>query len=226
MSGIQRVRQRDRTSRDARDDNFNAFDFWPRAIDASRSSTTTVTGSGDWPATSSTRRATCLPVERIRRFVTPSTSTGDGRVVTWSDRHATPGADAFGRVGLQQATSARPACPVPAGGDRPPTRPAGSCPHRLSNRGDNATGSPPTFPDLTNNPFHGFDVADAIPTVPRHRPAGSLTMQAGTRATSTADGITASAIGAGNPTADQRRHGDSDLRPARSTTDSAAAAPA
>ena len=66
---------------DARDDNFNTFDF-----------------NGEAHDTYDSAGAIYLPVERIRRFVTPIDVAGDGRVSTFNLAAGSSGADNWGRV--------------------------------------------------------------------------------------------------------------------------------
>jgi len=106
---------------DARDDNFNAYDFWPSPfIDnnhtgGERPGNSVLHGFGPWPADyydAAGDRA--LPAERSRRFVTPTDVEGDGTVVNWSDVSDT-GADAFGRVAYKKYFRPAGVPMVPAG---------------------------------------------------------------------------------------------------------------
>ncbi|MFO0951909.1 MAG: hypothetical protein U0835_12310 [Isosphaeraceae bacterium] len=123
---------------DARDDDFRTFDMWPSATTGEQADFYDLQGGLG------------LPVERMRRFVTPVDLSGDGRVVTFNGaaQRGVPralGADVFGRVsffryfrppGLPLAT-VNSAYNVPASIGQLPVYPGG--------------------PNLdTNNPYHGY----------------------------------------------------------------------
>ena len=93
--------------RDAADDNYNAFDPFPPSGHTARSAT----------PTPRRRRRTLLPVERMRRWVTPADINGTGSVGTWNldERGQRPrGPTSFGRVAVHQLFPAarRPAIAI------------------------------------------------------------------------------------------------------------------
>jgi large repetitive protein len=85
------------TPRDAADDNFNSFDPYP-AYDVATGSQR-IGELGDLDSYDVTG-ALLLPVERMRRWLTPADINGTGTVSTWSPAATAPnrGADSFGRV--------------------------------------------------------------------------------------------------------------------------------
>src|SRR5262249_30190307 len=95
-----------------------------------------------------------LPVERIRRFVTPVDLAGTGRVMTTNgvnNRPSALGADAFGRVTFQ-GYFRPPGVPIAttytAGND--------NVPGMFNFTGANTAWNSPVWPDRTNNRFHAF----------------------------------------------------------------------
>jgi hypothetical protein len=77
--------------RDADDDNFNTFDMWPNAV--------TAEVAGAYPADYyDAAGGLSLPVERIRRFVTPIDVSGDGLIVTPNSSNSAFGGDIWGRI--------------------------------------------------------------------------------------------------------------------------------
>ena len=111
---------------DARDDNFNTFDIYPfdRAVGA-----TPLLNIGETYDYYDATGSIALPVERIRRFVTPIDLAGDGQVITFNQfphhgpRTASTAATSFGRVELLPATSGPPGVPLPTGFVNPSTSP-------------------------------------------------------------------------------------------------------
>ena len=89
------------TPRDAADDNYNAFDPYPPATP-----TDNRLGEVDDLDFHDPAGALLLPVERMRRFVTPADINGTGRVLSGTALPPGPpgqhdvGADQWGRVGL------------------------------------------------------------------------------------------------------------------------------
>ena len=185
--------------RDAADDNFTAFDVYPAR-------TTGEVGDQDYYDLAG---GFLLPVERIRRWVTPADINGTGRVVQWNatatggaiGRGSFLGADNFGRV--QFNSYFRPAGAAGAinvkyaynAANTPPTTPStgnalgvitypttasattsttptttdpyyGAGPNPINPVGPVPLATaftPPVtlysnyLPDLTNNPFHGYE---------------------------------------------------------------------
>ena len=143
---------------DGRDDNSNANDFWPHppGVDPvsglftggeSSGVPTTLSGPGAglfWPADYHDAAGDLsLPVERMRRFVTPIDVAGDGQVLNWTNRSDT-GADSFGRVAYRRYF--RPAG-VPVATDHFTDPLSGTV----------YTAGTPTIPDVTNNRTHGYE---------------------------------------------------------------------
>jgi hypothetical protein len=85
--------------RDADDDNYNAFDPYPPPQGSLPGGHAGEVEDQDWFDSSG---GLILPVERIRRFVTPMDINGTGHVVTYTPTVPTPpfkrGGDAYGRV--------------------------------------------------------------------------------------------------------------------------------
>ncbi len=177
--------------RDAADDNSNAFDVWPLGH-------TGEWGDLDWyDATGSF----LLPIERMRRWVTPADINGTGTVSTFNlqSNTANRGADFLGRVefdsyyrppgspgvissvyqpdagtansvsGVTLGAIVYPPLGATAGQNPPPpfflATPSNYWPAALVNGVPAPSPTPPTtsftysqyLPDLTNNPFHGFE---------------------------------------------------------------------
>jgi large repetitive protein len=132
--------------RDHDDDNSNAFDFFPAGPGRSGE-----VGDADLYDDSG---ALLLPVEWMRRFVTPVDVDGSGQVVRWNQWDNTLGPDRFGRIGFLNYF-------------RPPGSPGIVSPDGTITQ--RAAGS--AADDLTNNLFHGFESL-RIPRVtfgtPRH----------------------------------------------------------
>ncbi len=153
--------------RDAADDNYNAFDVWPVRTTGEIGDTDLYDSAG----------ALVLPVERMRRFVTPADINGTGRVQTWgSSRDYGP--DNFGRV--QFSSYFRPAgsagqinitTPFPlAATPTTPTSTGSEYPYGAITPGSNgpystwSSGVPTALvagstyiPDVTNNVLHGYE---------------------------------------------------------------------
>ena len=175
-------------SRDAADDNYNSFDPYP-AYDATTG--TQRTGEvGDLDAYDATG-SLLLPVERMRRWLTPADINGTGSVGTWNPAATAPhrGPDATGRVEFTSyfrppgspgvistnytGVAASGVPPTSTDGTTlgaiyfpslsPPTPdpfyssgPANGPPY-ISTALVPAAGHLPYLPDMTNNPFHGFE---------------------------------------------------------------------
>ena len=75
--------------RDAADDNYNAFDPFPAGH---------TTASSTTPTTTTRPGRLILPVDRMRRYVTPADINGTGSVTPWTSTARPPGADPLGRV--------------------------------------------------------------------------------------------------------------------------------
>ena len=160
--------------RDAADDNYNAFDVWPPRLTGEVGDTDYYDSAG----------ALLLPVERMRRFVTPVDINGTGRVHTWN-LNSDYGPDNFGRVqfssyfrpagaaGFINVTTPFPTVTNPQtipGSDYPlrgAITPGPYSPNTTPPYGIYSTwslGAPTTlgninyYPDLTNNPLHGYEL--------------------------------------------------------------------
>ena len=178
--------------RDAADDNYNAFDVFPPRL-------TGEVGDADFYDAAG---AFLLPVERMRRFVTPVDINGSGRVAQFTDtvsnnvirRGSNLGPDNYGRVQFSSyfrpagspgvistqytysaALGTYTAVGAALGSILYPTGAAGdpfytSGPNNFINYltpypyGTTATAPAPVaittphyLPDMTNNPFHGFE---------------------------------------------------------------------
>ena len=172
------------TPRDAADDNYNSFDPYP-AYDVSTG--TVRTGEvGDLDSYDVTG-ALLLPVERMRRWLTPADINGTGSVSTWNPGATAPnrGADVLGRVEFTSYFRP-PGSPGvistnytgTAASGLPPTSTDGTTlgaiyfPLRNPATPDPFYSSGPTnfapplatplafpsyLPDMTNNPLHGFE---------------------------------------------------------------------
>jgi len=184
---------------DARDDNFNAYDFWPSTTPGVTIASVTYNGaeqagpaalpgvaSGTWPADYYDAAGDlALPVERSRRFVTPADVTGEGSIVNFSNPTgpmADTGADAFGRVAYKRYFRAE------------------GVPVATETIGTLTTKGTPSFPDITNNPLHGYDsqrnpnIPGTIPGTPRELDYAGAPADLDSTGAQTVDGM-------GNPTA-------------------------
>jgi hypothetical protein len=135
---------------DTRDDNFNTFDFWPNPASGESSLNNFEADFHDAAG------ALALPVERIRRFVTPIDVSGDGRIFTFGNPPRSEwGADEFGRVSFFHYF-------------RPPGVLVSTDTSTSNNQNPNvlATYNPannPAFqptvgiPDLVTNRYHGYE---------------------------------------------------------------------
>jgi large repetitive protein len=115
---------------DVRDDNYNTNDLF----------------NGELADYFDASGSNVLPVERIRRFVTPFDLTGDGRIITYAGaQRAEFGADEFGRVGFLHYFRP-PGMPLNTGifGLAPPSQLPLSA-------------NPPAIPDVTTNPWRGYE---------------------------------------------------------------------
>lgn len=149
--------------RDAADDNYNAFDMWPPRYTGEVGDTDLYDSAG----------ALMLPVERMRRFVTPMDINGTGEVSTWmrpGRRSSNYGPDNFGRVQFtsyfRPAGIAGPINSVMSFANPP----AGASPYGAITPGPNSyystwsngtptaiSGGETYLPDVTNNPYHGYE---------------------------------------------------------------------
>jgi hypothetical protein len=86
-------------SRDAADDNYNSFDPYPLYDTVGGTGSVRTGEVGDLDSYDISG-ALLLPVERMRRWLTPADINGTGSVTTWSPAPSMPnrGADIFGRV--------------------------------------------------------------------------------------------------------------------------------
>lgn len=162
--------------RDAADDNYNAFDMWPPRFTGEIGDTDLYDAAG----------ALLLPVERMRRFVTPMDINGTGRVQTWG-LNTDYGPDNFGRVQFFSyfrpagvagqinittpfPTAAAPNSQVATGSQYPygaitpgPYNPGGSAPNNgiystwSAGLPTNLVANATYIPDVTNNQLHGYE---------------------------------------------------------------------
>ena len=160
--------------RDAADDNFNSFDPYPPGHTGEVAVPPGV-GDADYYDTAG---ALLLPVERMRRYVTPADINGTGRVVQWNG--ATPavgpdlGGDQWGRVEFGSYFR-----PPGLPGQVAPGDPALTGTGVISFQWTTTPATPPLYPtDLisnvpttppnnshNNNPLHGFE-SFRYPNVP------------------------------------------------------------
>jgi hypothetical protein len=155
-------------ARDAADDNFNMFDPFPLGHQGELNDNDYYDAVG----------ALLMPVDRMRRWVTPADINGTGSVHTWAT-NTNQGADAFGRVYFSSYYRPPGAPGVIAtnytvaggtitqapgtvyGGVYYPSSPAAN-PDPYYTGGPNPAGLTAAsasnyLPDMTNNPFHGFE---------------------------------------------------------------------
>jgi hypothetical protein len=149
---------------DARDDDHTSFDNWPQPHKP---------GTAAAPLTDpenfdryDAAGALNMPVERLRRFVTPLDITGEGSIVTYSSRKRL-GGDTYGRVSFSNYFRP-PGLPIatwdPAGVGYMPVPPAApnqnpTLPAPLTPTTAPLARLAPTWPDKTNNLYHGFSMA-------------------------------------------------------------------
>ena len=145
--------------RDAADDNLNSFDPYPPITVGGR-----VGEVGDLdfldPA-----GAFLLPVERLRRYVTPGDINGTGRIVQWDgvNTKAGPnaGADQWGRVEYSSyfRPPGLPGLVTPSGGTPPNavTFPWTSTEAYPTTMVTNVASTPAATPPSNSNPLHGFE---------------------------------------------------------------------
>ena len=168
-------------ARDAADDNLNAFDPYPPGH------TGELNDQDDYDAAG----ALILPVDRMRRYVTPADINGTGSVVAWTKSAGgltvtAAGADPLGRVNFYSyyrppgspgsvasylATTTTP--PATLGAIYYPSNATGN--NFFYTNGPNNNPAPPapasalaypTFlPDVTNNPLHAFEFFRLPPIV-------------------------------------------------------------
>ena len=176
------------TPRDAADDNLNAFDPYPPGHTGEVNDLDYYDAAG----------ALILPVDRMRRYVTPADINGTGSVVPWtqSAAGAAAGADPLGRVNFfsyyrppgspGSVTPYVATAPPTTGAIYYPTSPPGNT-YFYSNGPNNNTNTPaivsPYFlPDVTNNPLHAFEFFRLPPivtggTTTGHTISGAFTFQ-------------------------------------------------
>ena len=181
--------------RDAADDNYNAFDPFPLGHNGELNDSDAYDLAG----------ALILPVDRMRRYVTPADINGTGSVTPWttiSTSNIPPGADPLGRV-LFKSYFRPPGSPGSIASS-PSTPPTGTLPATVGTLGaiyypSSATGNnffytqgpnnnpnsavySSFLPDVTNNPLHAFEFFRLPPTtsggsVANHVASGSFTFQ-------------------------------------------------
>ena len=156
---------------DSRDDNYNGFDMFPMPYNHPPYIPSTSPPSA-WPAPPvntpevadyyDPSGSLALPVERLRRFVMPFDLFGSGRIVTPQTAPGPPkitGADALGRVWFQ-GYYRPPGLAIKTGytvGNE--TQPASLGIDPLT-----SVAYAPTWPDYTNNRYHGF-TSQMSPTI-------------------------------------------------------------
>ncbi|MGC8642550.1 MAG: hypothetical protein ACP5XB_22060, partial [Isosphaeraceae bacterium] len=171
--------------RDAADDNYNAFDPYPIGHNGELGDLDSYDFVG----------ALNLPVDRMRRFVTPADINGTGSVGAWTQSAVgtAAGADPLGRVRFHSyyrppgsPGSVTPGSPsgsalasgATAGAIYYPTT-ATSNNYFYTNGPDNnypgptpaALATPAYLPDVTNNPLHAFEFFRLPPIIdPNHTP--------------------------------------------------------
>ncbi|WP_165229754.1 hypothetical protein [Aquisphaera insulae] len=170
------------TARDAADDNYNGFDPAPLGHGGEVADSDAYDPAG----------ALLLPVDRMRRFVTPADINGTGSVTPWTTTYQA-GADALGRVRFSSyyRPPGTPGSVTPYSASTPPT--TGEVYYPVSGTTGNyfytngPTNNPnslpfPTYlPDVTNNPLHAFEFFRLPPVIagggPGHTPSGTWTFQ-------------------------------------------------
>jgi len=167
-------------ARDAADDNYNAFDPFPLGHNGELNDSDAYDLAG----------ALILPVDRMRRYVTPADINGTGSVVNFTNSKAS-GADSLGRV-LHYSYFRPPGTPGSIA-TSPTTPPGGPIPTTVGTIGAiyypypfGATGTnyfytqgpnnnpynllptatlEPYLPDVTNNPLHAFEFFKLPPII-------------------------------------------------------------
>ncbi len=145
--------------RDAADDNYNSFDPYPPVTVGSR------LGEVDDLDFLDPAGAFLLPVERMRRFVTPADINGTGRIVQWdgTNKQAGPsaGADQWGRVEYSSyfRPPGLPGLVTPSGGSTPgavvfPWTSTETYPTTMVT---NVASTPAATPPSNSNPLHGLE---------------------------------------------------------------------
>jgi len=153
--------------RDAADDNYNSYDAYPSTI----TNPARLGEVGDLDLYDAVG-ALMLPVERMRRWVTPADINGTGTVDAWTPgaRGANRGTDAMGRVEFNSYFRP-PGSPgmintpflitpsLPASANVYYTPPLLTTTGAITFNFPNPTGAapPPYWPDQTSNPLHGFE---------------------------------------------------------------------
>ena len=183
--------------RDAADDNYNAFDAYPPRINGEIFDADFFDTAG----------ALVFPVERMRRFVTPVDINGTGQVQAWNaGGNANVGPDNYGRVRFSSYfRPAGVAGDINAVWPAAPTHPYGAITAtttgtyvRWLNTGGFQTlnSGQPYFPDMTNNPLHGYEQYK----VPNTNQVAGVTAAAVTYNPTSVGGMPVLPAG-GNPTA-------------------------
>jgi len=148
------------TPRDVADDNLNSFDPYPPI--GTPANPRGEVGDLDFLDLAG---AFLLPVERIRRFVTPGDINGTGRIVQWdgTNKQAGPnaGADQWGRVQFSSyfRPPGLPGLVTPSTGATPGavTFPWTSNENYPTTLVTNNVGATPPTPPSNSNPLHGFE---------------------------------------------------------------------
>jgi len=158
-------------ARDAADDNYNAFDPYPTGHMGEANDSDMYDAAG----------ALMLPVDRMRRYVTPADINGTGSVTPWTNG-AIAGADTLGRVNFSSyyrppgspgsIASSLPTTATPAPTPGVIYYPSNATGNNFfySNGPNNNPNTPAlgyaTFlPDVTNNPLHAFEFFRLPPVV-------------------------------------------------------------
>ena len=146
--------------RDAADDNYNSFDPYPPV--SPTDNRLGEVGDLDFldPA-----GAFLLPVERLRRYVTPGDINGTGRIVQWDGVNQTTGpnagGDQWGRVEYSSyfRPPGLPGLVTPSGGTTPGavTFPWTSTEAYPTTLVTNVVPTPAPTPPSNSNPLHGFE---------------------------------------------------------------------
>ncbi len=162
--------------RDAADDNYNSFDPYPGYPQVATPHTGEMNDADAYDAAG----AFLLPVERMRRWLTPADINGTGSVTTWSPSATAPnrGADVYGRVEFTSyfrppgAPGAISTLYTYASGTATAATGGGTLgaiyypqsttfydgnPSNTAPAEATPVASPTYLPDLTNNPLHGFE---------------------------------------------------------------------
>ncbi len=177
--------------RDAADDNYNGFDPFPPGRGVSPNFGGEVDDSDYYDVAG----ALILPVDRMRRYVTPADINGTGSVTPWTNGTAA-GADPLGRVlhrsyyrppgtpgSIATAPSTPVGGPVPTGVGTlgaiyyPSSSTTGANYFYTQGPNNNPSATPLVYPsylpDVTSNPLHAFEFFKLPPIV---RPSSGTTI--------------------------------------------------